>query len=82
MQSRATAPVHSHAAGGARRRPHAESAGVLLMRWLKWQGVISTLIEDHLMIRGSSHPRCDQGSVDGGEQTFPSTLSMLVAAAQ
>ena len=39
--------------------PPMPSAGVLLMRWLRmrWQGVISTLIEDDLMIRGSSHPR-------------------------
>jgi hypothetical protein len=33
------------------------SAGVLLLRWLRWQGVFSTLIDDHLMIRGSSYQR-------------------------
>ena len=67
------------------------SAGVgycVLMRWfwiwLRWQGVISDLatpIEDRLMIPGSSHPRgYHQGSMDGGERTFPSTLSMLQLA--
>ena len=57
-QPRATAPVHSHAAPKALGAAHAECWRALLMRWFRWpQGVISTLIEDHLMIRGSSHPR-------------------------
>jgi hypothetical protein len=79
----ATAPVHSHAAGGARRRPSSmPSTGVLLMRWLRWQGVISTPIEDHLNPKDPAGrvTRGDQGSVDGGERTFSSTLSMLQLA--
>ena len=60
--------------------PPMPSVGVLLMRWLRWQWVISTLVEDHLMIRadrGGQVTRGDQDSVDGWERTFPSTLSML-----
>ena len=65
--------------------PPMPSVGVLLMRWLRWQWVISTLVEDHLMIRadrGGQVTRGDQDSVDGWERTFPSTLSMLQLASR
>ena len=45
--------------------------------WLRWQGVISTLIEDHLMIRGGQVTRGagDQASVDvEGNGRPPSTI--------
>mgnify|MGYP007078398304 CR=1 FL=1 len=100
MQSRATAPVHSHA--GCRRTEaldaaHAEYSGVLLMRWLRWQGVISTDNAhrgDHLIIRGARVKSGKSPAVikvqgqakvawkDGGGPTFPSTLSMLQLASR
>ena len=46
-------PMPPEAHGAA----HAECWRATVMRWLRWQGVISTVIEDHLVIRGSSHPR-------------------------
>ena len=56
----ATAPVHSHATGGAREL----SAPPMPECWRAAGevsevagGLISTLINDHLMIRGSSHLR-------------------------
>ena len=67
---------------GSNSGAQADLDGLPLVHATKPASTEAQLRQDHLMIRTGQVTRGDQGSVDGGERTFPSTLSMLQLASR